>query len=123
MMIICFQSNRRKMSIFLAALLILAGTVPAFAHKVNVYAYVEGDTVHVTGYFSKGKAKNSRILVTLPDGSTLLEGRTDNDGKFSFRATVRAELKIQIFAGEGHMSSYTLKAEELPESLPAPDSP
>ena len=55
-----------------ATLAILASAIIAFltlasqvwAHKVNVFAWVEGDTVFVEGYFPGGKkAQNSLVEI------------------------------------------------------------
>lgn len=102
----------------LTPLALLLTTSLAWAHKVNVYAYAEGETVHVRGYFSKNPAKNCTVIVSAPDGTQLVTGKTDEKGEFDFKAPVRADLTIKIFAGEGHINFYVLKAEELPESLP-----
>lgn len=118
--------TRRTLSVLLGACLLLACILaplsPAWAHKVNVYAYAEGDTVHVRGYFSKGPARNCAIRVYGPDGSLLVEGKTDENGEFAFRPTLRTDLKIVIVAGEGHTNSYPIGADELPDSLPAPEA-
>ena len=105
-------------ALFLASLVIMLTTVPAWAHKVNVYAYAEGETVHVRGYFSKNPAKNCVVIVTAPDGTRLVTGKTDEKGEFVFKAPIRADLIIKIVAGEGHTNSYVIKAEDLPGDLP-----
>jgi len=61
------------------AVLLTANT--AFAHKVIVFGYVEGDTVYTESKFSGGKkAQNSRITVYDSQGEKLAEGRTDLNG-------------------------------------------
>ena len=66
------------------ALLVLAPL--ASAHKVNVFAWVEGDTVHVEGYFAgKKKAQDSLVEVFDSSGEKLLDGRTNERGEFSFK--------------------------------------
>jgi nickel transport protein len=109
--------------IALCAAFFLSAT-PAFAHRVKVFAYVEGDMVHVRGYFSrKSPAKNCKITVFTAAGTELLTGRTDDKGRFTFKATVKADLKIKLDAGEGHSAYYTLKADELPDGLSEQTAP
>src|SRR3569833_1742452 len=56
------RSWRRTVRFFL--LLGCAFITNAYAHKVNVFAYLEGDRVYVQGYFLDGKkAKNSKVTV------------------------------------------------------------
>jgi nickel transport protein len=100
---------------FLGTLLISS---PALAHKVNVYAYAEGRKVHVRAYTQSAPLKNAQILVYAPDSAKVLETKTDEKGECVFDALFRADLRIELNAGEGHASNYTLKADELPADLP-----
>ena len=113
-----------------AALVVLAlgiiVTLPlasqVWAHKVNVFAWVEGDTVFVEGYFPGGKkSQNSLVEVFNPAGSKLLEGRTNEKGEFSFKIPERTDLKIVLTSGMGHKNDFTLSASDLegPVSLPS----
>lgn len=57
----------------------LFGSPPAIAHRVNVFAWAEGNTVHVEGKFPGGrKVKNGQVVVLDADDHKLLDGRTDN---------------------------------------------
>jgi len=61
-----------------AAIVVCLMTLPAQAHKVNVFAYVEGDRVIVEGYFSgNAKAQDSLVQIIDETGKKLLEGKTD----------------------------------------------
>lgn len=93
----------------------------ALAHKVNVFAYIEGDSIIVEGYFSgKAKAQNSPVEVFDPNGKKLLEGRTDVKGIWSFSLkyipTGVKSLKIVLEAELGHKSEYTLNLTDSPVS-------
>jgi nickel transport protein len=93
---------------------------------------VEGDTVFVEGGFSDGTpCKNARIEVFDPSGKKLLEGKTNEDGEFSFKPSQKADLKLVLNAGMGHRGEYTVPADELQgvvvgdqatttEAMPAP---
>lgn len=94
----------------------------ARAHKVNLFAYVEGDRVVVEGYFStKSKAQGCTVEVFDEGGKKILEGKTDQDGLYSFRLAdlpaFSGGLKIVLEAGMGHKSDYTLSASDLPGSV------
>jgi len=102
---------------FLLIVLYMAMSVPwALAHKVLLTAYVEGDTVFVEGGFSDGTScKNARIEVFDPSGNKLLEGKTNEDGEFSFKPPQKTDLKLVLNAGMGHRGEYTVPADELPD--------
>ena len=93
-------------------LLFMAGL--ATAHKLTVFAWVEGDTVHGQSKFSGGRRpKRAQIIVTDPKGHELLKTQTDESGAFSFAVPRKIGLRIQVVAGEGHRGEWLLSAEEL----------
>jgi len=114
--------------IILFVLVLIFGTFfapsTARAHKVNVFAHVEGDTVITESYFNDGrKCRDSTIEVFDKHGHKLAEGKTDAEGRFSFQPTVRTDLVIRLTASMGHLAEYTVPASDLPEKLPAgPDA-
>ena len=90
----------------------------ASAYRVNVFAWVEGDMIHVESKFSGGKkVKTGKISVMDPEGVELLSGRTNDQGKFSFKVPKRTDLKIVLIAGQGHQAEWTIRANEM-EELP-----
>ena len=100
---------------FLFIVLYLAMTAPcALAHKVLLTAYVEGDTVFVESGFSDGTpCRNGRIEVFDPSGNKLLEGKTNENGDFSFKPPQKTDLKVVLNAGMGHRGEYMVTADEL----------
>ncbi len=99
-------------------LLVLTGS--AQAHRVSVFAWVEGDTVYVESKFSGGrKVKDGLITVTDAGGQELLRGKTDGQGEFSFKIPRRTELHIVLQAGMGHRAQWILPVSDMP---PAGDS-
>ncbi|WP_035250908.1 hypothetical protein [Desulfocurvus vexinensis] len=106
----------------LAALAILTlAALPgaALAHRANVFAYVEGDTIHVETSFSGGKpAMNSPIEVyDAASGALLLTTQTDAKGLGAFAVPqaareARADLRLVLLAGEGHRGEWVVKAGE-----------
>lgn len=95
--------------------LFLVLAAPAMAHKVNIFAYVEGDVVYTESYFPDGRMiANGSIEVLGAAGNTLLEGRTDQDGLFNFPVPKKKEdLTIVINATMGHKNSYLLQKSEM----------
>ena len=132
---LCKEYTRisKVIAFFLLTVLYLSMTAPwALAHKVLLTAYVEGDTVFVEGGFSDGTpCKNAKVEVFDPSGKKLLEGKTNEDGEFSFKPPQKTDLKLVLNAGMGHRGEYTVPADELQgvvvgnqatttEAMPAP---
>lgn len=97
-----------------AALWLLFFLAPAWAHKVMIFAWVEGDTVYTQSKFSGGKrAKNATVVVYDKKGNQLLAGKTDEQGEFSFKVPERTDLKIALKASMGHVAEWTIPAKEV----------
>lgn len=87
---------------------------PTSAHRVNIFAYAEGDTVHTESYFSDGtRCDGARITVYDKSGELLLEGTTDAEGLFEFPLPKREDLRIVVDAGMGHQDAYLLTENEI----------
>jgi nickel transport protein len=102
-----------------AAIVVCLVTLPAQAHKVNVFAYVEGDRVIVEGYFSgNAKAQDSLVQIIDETGKKLLEGKTDKKGLYSFKLAdlppFSGSLRMVLDAEMGHKAEYTLSASDIP---------
>ena len=91
---------------------------PARAHKVTIFAWVEGDTVHTQSKFSGGKkAQNATVVVYDTRGNRLLEGKTDKNGEFSFTPPIKTGLKVVLEASMGHAAQWTIPEEEIISAL------
>lgn len=117
--------------LLLTLFLTLTAQVPAMAHRVNIFAYVEGNDVLVECVFSTSSpVRNGQINVfDSVSGEELLQGKTDDKGFFRFPVPEKARtagsgLRIQINAGEGHQNEWTVEAGELAAAAPAtPEAP
>ena len=88
----------------------------ACAHKAIIFAWVEGDTIYTESKFSGGKkVKKGDIIVYDLQGNRLVEGKTNEQGEFSFKIPKKTTLKIVIQAGTGHRGEWTLPVEEMGE--------
>ena len=104
-------------SIMLAAF-IWATATSALAHRVNIFAWTEGNEIVAECGFNGGnKVKHGQVVVfDAATGARLLVGRTDDFGVY--RLPVSAEgkahgVRIVIKAGEGHQNEWTVEAAEL----------
>jgi nickel transport protein len=121
-------------SVLMILVFALLASSPALAHRVNVFAYVDGGEVVVECSFSKSKrVRHGHIEVRdAVSGETLLQGTTDAEGLFRFPVpeqarTSGAGLRILLQAGEGHQSEWIVDAAEFPgapiPAAPAPSAP
>ena len=100
--------------VFMFCLFLQTMPYSAFAHKVNVFAYVEGNMVYTESYFPNGRKVNAGLIeVYNTKGEKLLDGRTDKEGQFNFKVSKREDLKIILTASLGHRATYTVMASEI----------
>lgn len=103
-----------RRALILLLLLLLWPLSAAHAHKVNLFAYAEGNKVVVEGFFTDGKvAENAQIQVFSPAGDRLVEGQADGEGVFVFEVPEVTDLRISLYAGMGHRAEFTLPADEI----------
>lgn len=94
--------------------LMFLGFDQAEAHRVNLFAWVEGDTVYVESTFSGGKkVKAGKILVTDPQGNELVKGTTNEQGEYAFKIPQKTDLKIVLLAGPGHRAEWIIPVSEI----------
>ena len=97
----------------------------ALAHRVNVFAFVEGDSVRVECSYSKSSRVHGGIIEVqdASSGKILLTGKTDDDGNFTFIIPQEAkekklDLRILLRAGEGHQNDWTVRADDYMQAAP-----
>lgn len=92
----------------------------ALAHRVNIFAYVEGNEIVVECSYSKSKRVNHGAIEVqaASSGEILLQGTTDETGLFRFPVPKQAResgtgLRILLRAGEGHQNDWIVEAAEF----------
>ena len=108
----------RPFLLFSVVFLLLSGV--CHAHRVNVFAYVDGEVLRVEASFSKSqKVVKGQLRVTDREtGDPVHEGTTDEQGRYSFRPSqaflaTGHGLLITLRAGEGHQNTWEVTPEEL----------
>lgn len=113
-------SKRILLSLLAVTVILTLKSSPALAHKINIFAWAEGQTVFTESYFTGGKLiEGGLVEVFDPAGQKLLEGRTDQKGEFSFKLPQKTDLLLVLTASMGHKSDFTLKVENADEAAPA----
>lgn len=118
----------RNISSLLMLLILLSVPSIVHAHRVSVFAYIEGDKVYTESYFSKKKRVHQGEIQVLKliDDELILKGITDDNGDFVFSIpdSIKSQpsgLKIVLVASEGHRGEWILTADEIfPESQTSP---
>lgn len=97
---------------------------PCFAHKVRIFAWGEGETIHTEAKFSGGRpAQNATVTVINNNtGDELLRGTTDKQGLFLFPApdSQIEEINIVINSGDGHKNSWLYQLSQTDNSFSEP---
>ena len=103
----------------LAALLTLSFS--AAAHRVNLFAWSEGNAVQVESKFSDSTpVKGGKLTVTdTATGKVLASGKTSDTG------TWRSEkgVTVAVAAGEGHAATWEMTPSDLPKTVTAAPAP
>ncbi len=125
----------RRPTLWVVLLALGVYATPALAHRVLVFAYAEGDTIHTESKFVPNTpVRQGKIeVMDKKTGQVLLTGQTDDRGKFSFKipaaaAAQKLDLEIVVEAAMGHRGAWLLKADSyLPGATPgkaaAPPAP
>lgn len=119
-------SLRRAVSVagFLAA---IGAASPALAHKVVMDVYASGAVVEGELGFSDGTMAQDTVVDVLDaNGAKIGETKTNTDGVFTFKPTVKAPLTFRANLGAGHVGTVEIAADDLPpigDAAPASAAP
>lgn len=95
--------------------LLLLGIAPAFAfaHRVDVFPYWDGDKVRVEAFFPDGSpVKGGKVRVFDSEGKFLAEGLTDQKGSWAFVPQSNGPFKVVLEASMGHRAEAVVEARE-----------
>jgi len=102
-----------------AALALLLLAPPAQAHKLKVFATLEGSDIVGSAYFVGGdKAVGVPGRILGADGSLVASFATGPDGGFRHGVAARMDHIIAVESEDGHAAQFTIPAAEFPPSLP-----
>jgi nickel transport protein len=121
--------NLRIYHIILIFLIFFTLPPVASAHRVVIFAWIEGDTVFTESQFADGKkVVGGQVTVYDLGGNILLDGKTNTNGEFSFKIPQPAGMRIVLAAGMGHQGEWTLSDAEVSGAsdllkTPIPENP
>ncbi len=111
--------TRLLIAVCIAMALTLCLTAVSSAHKVNIFAYVDGDSVVTDSGYSRSKRVHGGAVEVYDaaSGTMLLSGITNENGRFDFKIPAEAragkmDLRLLLKAGTGHQAEWTVKYDE-----------
>ncbi len=105
-----------RVLIWAAIAAVFAGTAaPAAAHQLNVFAWIDGETVVVEGTFPGGRAPKSGTVKVFDGEDRLLRTLPiDSEGKARFPLEdADGGLRIEMSVSEGHDDYWILTPEDI----------
>ena len=86
---------------------------PAYAHRINIFAWEEGNKIVGEGYFASGrKCKGCQVSLYNIDGNLLSQTVTDDNGQFSFKvANQGGSYRLVLNGGLGHRAETVFKVD------------
>jgi len=96
-------------SILTALLALVFSVRPAMAHRLGADCTIRGKEVQVEAFFSDNtSAKGARVSVLDSNKNSVIEGRTDDKGAWSFPAPEPGIYRVIVEAGNGHRAEITI---------------
>ena len=84
----------------------------AMAHRLSVFAILEGDTVNGEAYFNDGTpAKGCPVFLKVNKDQTLVKGKTNEEGLFSLKvpSPMPNRFEVIVEGGAGHRGTTTIE--------------
>ncbi len=114
-------SSRMNSAVILAVAVLISNlfcSTEAFAHRVIIFGWVEGERVITQSRFSNKRAvKGGDIAIFDKGGNRILSGKTDTKGEYSFQIPGKGPLKILLTVGSAHQAKWTVSEAELALAL------
>ncbi|WP_328986950.1 carboxypeptidase-like regulatory domain-containing protein [Thiorhodovibrio winogradskyi] len=96
------------------ALILLLSANPVLAHKLQVFAAVEGSSLSGTAYFTGGSpASGARIIITNAAGEPMAELEPTADGRFSYQINAPVAHRVIAETADGHRAEWQIPAAAL----------
>lgn len=102
------------MKAILAFLCLWLFSLPAEAHKLNIFVQTEGPVISGYAYYSaKSRAKNIEIFIETAEGERVFEGTTDEEGAFRYQSQSPQDHIVTVISKDGHKAVWQIKADLL----------
>jgi nickel transport protein len=105
----------KQLIVFILFFVFTAGI--SVAHRVVIFAWIEGNTVYTESQFPDGRKIGGATVKVFDDQKKLLlTGKTDDAGEFSFKIPeipASTDMTLVLEAGMGHQGEWRLSHEEI----------
>ncbi|MCB2183035.1 MAG: hypothetical protein KQH63_13455 [Desulfobulbaceae bacterium] len=112
----------KKIFILVTGVVFLSGIIfplSALAHKVKIFAAVEGKSIDGYAYYtSSSRPKNVKIILAGPGGKVIDELISNEQGEFDTEARYRVDTLVKLDSADGHSAEWLITKEEFPADLP-----
>ncbi|MCP3925004.1 MAG: hypothetical protein GY714_20700 [Desulfobacterales bacterium] len=96
------------------SVIILICTQISYAHKITVFAWVEGNSIHIESKFNGGRKVNKGDVSAINKaGDIIHKGKTNSKGEYTFTIKEKSPLKIWVDAGNGHKGYWDITQGEF----------
>jgi nickel transport protein len=110
---------KRHAQLVALPLLAVAFANPASAHKLKVFATLEGNTISGYGFFiGGGRPQGSAVIIRDAAAREVYRSSTDAEGRYAWTAPAAGNYTVVINTREGHMAEATVAAERFAGSAP-----
>lgn len=104
--------------VILALVAVVLSAAPADAHRLRVFATVEGGVIEGHGFFVGGGRPDGAAVRFVRAGEVVHATTTDAEGAFAWRPEEPGPITVVVDPGGGHSARVTLGAERF-EAVPA----
>ena len=109
-------------------LVLLLGANPAAAHALGAECRLRDNKVEVEAFFDDDTpAQDAKVTVTDAQKQVIAQGRTDEQGRWSFPAPPPGDYLVLVEAGAGHSAKVKMTVPTTPGgdevSVPISDGP
>ena len=97
------------MRLLAALALLAASTWPAQAHRLKLFATLEGETISGYAFFvGGGRAQDADLRIKDEAGREIAQLTTDKSGAYSFKAPQTQTYHLVANTGDGHVAEATI---------------
>jgi len=115
------MSHLPNVIVLVGFVLVNAVASAGFAHTLYLFAAADGEKITGRVYLRGGVGLPDVLVKVHAAGKEpIAEVRTDAEGRFSFSAPYRCDYVLRVATEDGHQAEASIRADELPPSLPTP---
>lgn len=114
----------KEISFFALSLgLMVLASEPVLAHRLNVFAYLEGSQICVESSFAGGRAAmNAPVRFLNAEGQEFMSAKTSSEGKVCAKLPegfAAQDVTVVVNAGEGHQNQWKMSKADFSSLSPA----